>query len=139
MIELKNYLRTSFDKAVLFDTDVVIDFLKGDKRSTTFFDTYVFSGLLTPTISSFTAAELFSVARDKREEQNLDLWLSSAFDILEMDYQTLKEAGILKKTHKMQMSNAIIAAVATKERIPLLTSNSEQYRKLNMRIFKPYV
>lgn len=139
MIELKNYLRTSFNKVLLFDTDLVADFLKGDKRCTTFFEDYVFAGLLTSTISSYTAGELFLGTRDKREEQNLDLWLSRVFDVLDMNYEILKEAGILKKKYKMRIGDAIIAATAIKERIPLLTLNPDTYRKLNIKIFKPYV
>jgi len=139
MIELKNYLRTSFNKVLLFDTDLVADFLKGDKRCISFFETYVFSGLLTPTISSFTAAELFLGARDKREEQNLDLWLSSVFEVMDADYGVMKEAGILKRKNRMVIGDAVIAATAMKERVPLLTLNPDKYRKLNIKIFNPYV
>ena len=139
MIELKNYLRTSFSRVLLFDTDLVADFVKGDKRCIAFFEDYVFAGLLTPTISSFTAGELFLGARDKREEQNLDLWLSNVFDVLDTNYEILREASILKKKYKMVMGDAIIPATATKEKIPLLTLNPDTYRKLDIKIFRPYV
>jgi len=138
MIELKNYLRTSFNKLVLFDTSVVLDYLRGDPRAKSFFDDYVFGGLLTPAISTLTVGELFMGVRDKQEENTLNLWLTGLFDVIGSDYETLKKAGLLRRQRSIKMGDAMIAATAMGEHIPLLTNKMEQYRGLNLKIFKPY-
>lgn len=139
MIELKNYLRTSFNKSVLFDTDLVIDLLKGDSRAVSFFEEYVFSGALTPVVSSMSIAELFMFARDKSEEMDLDHWMGSVFDIAEADYRISKEAGLLKRKNGIKIADAIVAATAIVNRIPLVTRSPDSYRRLDLKVFKPYV
>jgi predicted nucleic acid-binding protein len=118
---------------------LVVDFLKGDNRAVSFFEEYVFSGALTPVLSSMSVSELFMFARDKGEEMDLDHWLNSVFDIAEADYPISKEAGLLKRKNGVKIADAIIAATATANRIPLVTRSPDSYRRLDLRVFKPYV
>lgn len=138
MNELRNYLRTSFNKSVLFDTGVILDFLVGDKRAKAFFEEFVFPGQLTPVISVQTASELFMAARDKGEETDLDHWLSSVFDITPISYDISKHAGLLKRGKGLSASGAVLAATSVALRIPLATNSPEAYKKANIRAFKPY-
>jgi len=138
MNELNGYLKTSFDKRVLFDTGVAIDYLMGDKRAQAFFEEFVFTGQLTPVLSSQSVCELFMAARNKKEETNLSHWVSSVFDVASVDYEIAKQAGLLKRGTKSTSSDMIIAATALILRIPLITTNPSPYRKAEIRIFAPY-
>lgn len=139
MNELTNYLRTSFNKSVLFDTGIVIDYLAGDKRAKAFFEEYVFSGKLTPVLSSQSVGEIFTGARNKREEADIDKWFSSLFDIALVDYAVSKQAGLLKRSAGIRLADCVIAATAINRKIPLVTTLPESYRRVNLRIFKPYL
>ena len=138
MIELKSYLRTSFSKSVLFDTGTIIDYLRGEPKAVSFFDDYVFSGLLTPSVSALTIGELFMGVRDKREETSLDLWLTNLFDVVGLDHTVLKQAGLLRKQRSIGMGDAIIAATALTEHTPIITPKPSAYRNLNLKVFQPY-
>lgn len=139
MNELTNYLKTSFNKRVLFDTDVVVDFLAGNKMAKAFFEEYVFPAKLTPVLSSQTVCELFMAARNKREEMALDKWLSNIFDLAEIDFNISKEAGLLKRGTEMSSGDSLIAATSKILSLPLITTNPDAYKKVDLRIFKPYL
>ena len=139
MNELRNYLRTSFNKSVLFDTGVIVDFLVGDKKVKAFFEEYVFSGQLTPVVSSHTISEVFMAARNKKEETELEQWLSNIFDMSEINYEISKQAGLLKRGNGIRVGDAVIAATASTMRIPLVTTTPEAYRRADIRVFKPHV
>lgn len=136
---LKNYLKTSFSKSVLFDTGVLVDFLVGDKKVISFFEEYVFSGQLTPTISTLTVSELFMAARNKKEEAELEQWLKGLFDILPLNYDVAKTAGLMKRNNKTRPPDAIIAATANFYKLPLVTTSPEEYRGLDLRLFGPHI
>ncbi len=138
MRELTNYLKTSFDKRALIDTGVLVDFLVGDKRVSAFFEEHVFSGQVTPVISSQTVSELFMATRNKKEESELEQWLNNVFDLAEVSYEIAKEAGIMKKSKGVRVGDAIIASTAQVSKIPLITTNPESYRRAGIKTFKPY-
>jgi len=139
MNELRNYLKTSFSKGVLFDTGVIVDFLVGDKKVIAFFEEYVFTGQLTPIISSQTLSELFMATRNKKEEGELDQWISSTFDLSELTYEIAKQAGLLKRGNGIRVGDSVIAATALTHKIPLITTTPELYRKADLKIFKPHI
>jgi predicted nucleic acid-binding protein len=122
----------------LFDTGVIVDFLVGDKKVQSFFDEYVFSGQLTPVISAQTLAELFMAARNKREETELEQWLSKVFDVCEVSALVAKEAGLLKRGNGIRAGDTTIAATASVLKIPLVTTTPELYRRAEIRTFKPF-
>lgn|GEM_PF-1734846 len=138
MNELRNYLRTSFSKSVLLDTGVVIDFLMGDKKAVAFFDEHVSPARITPVLSGQSVSELFMAARNRGEETKLDRWISSVFDIAEVNYAIAKEAGLLKRSTGINPSASIVAATAKHLGIPLVTTNPESYRRTEAKIFRPY-
>ena len=138
MNELRNYLKTSFNKSVLVDSGVIVDFLIGDKKAMAFFEEFVFSGKMTPVLSSQSVCELFMAARNKKEESELDQWISSVFDIAEVTYPIAKGAGLIKRGNGIRVGDTIIAATSNALRIPVVTSSPESYRRANIRTFKAY-
>jgi len=138
MSDLNGYLKTSFDKRVLFDTGVVVDYLMGDKRAQAFYAEFVFTGQLTPVLSAQSVCELFMAVRNKKEDGDLAQWLLSVFDIANVDYKIGKLAGLLKRGAKITSSDLIIASTASILKIPLVTTNPAPYRKADIRIFAPY-
>ncbi len=138
MNDLRNYLKTSFSKSALLDTGVIADFLVGDKRVREFFEEFVFSGQMTPVVSTQTVCELFMAVRDKREETSLDNWLSTVFDIADIKYEIARDAGRLKRGNGARTGDAIIAATAAALRLPLVTTKPELYRKAEIKLFRPH-
>jgi len=136
---LRDYLKTSFSKSVLFDTGVLVDFLVGDKRIMAFFEEYVFPGRLTPVVSAQTVFEVFMATRNKREETEIEQWISGLFDIVEVSYDIAKQGGVLKRSNGIRAGDCIIAATAQQKNMPLVSTNPEAYRKANIRAFKPYL
>lgn len=138
MSALSDYLRTSFNKSVLFDTGVIVDFLVGGKKTQSFFEEFVFSGQLTPVISSQTLCELFMAARNRKEETEIDQWVSKVFDVCEVSYEIAKEAGMFKRSNGLRAGDTIIAATASVLKIPLITTTPDPYRRADIRVFRPY-
>ena len=138
MNELTNYLRASFNKSALFDTGIVVDYLMGDPKAKAFFEEYVFPGKLNPVISAQTACELFMAARGKREESELDQWVSKLFDVAPVSYPVAKTGGLMKRSNGVRAGDCMVAATAASLGIPLITTDPELYRKSGLRIFKPY-
>jgi predicted nucleic acid-binding protein len=122
----------------VFDTGIVVDFLVGDKRAKAFFDEHVLSGQVTPVLSPQSVSELFMATRNKKEEAELEQWLSAVFDIAPLSYEVGKEAGLLKRSNGIRASDAIIASTAKILRVPLVTTKPELYRRSGLRTFKPY-
>ncbi len=138
MNDLRNYLKTSFNKSVLFDTGLIVDFLVGDPKTRLFFEDFVFSGHLTPVISAQTVCELFAAARNTKEESHLNYWLTNVFDVVEITYEIGKRAGLMKRNSGIYLGDAIIASTSILLGIPLVTTRPELYRKTDIRIFRPY-
>jgi len=138
MNDLRNYLKTSFNKSALFDTGIIVDFLVGDSKTKAFFEEFVFSGQLTPVVSSQTVCELFMAARNTKEETDLNHWMSSVFDMAEVTYGIAKQAGLMKRGNGARSGDALIASTALSLGLPLITTKPELYRKADMKIFRPY-
>jgi len=138
MNELTIYLKRSFNKRVLLDTGIVIDFLAGEPKAKSFFEEHVFSGQLTPAISSQTVSELFMATRNKKEETELDQWLSKVFERVDVTYDIAKNAGLIKRSNGVRVGDIFIAATAITLGIPLVTTTPEAYRRVDVKTFRPY-
>ena len=110
----------------LVDTDVLIDFLRGDLRAAKFLeetqgDLYV---------SAITVAELYSGVRSVAEERALDQFLL-AFQTVEVDRQIAKAAGQYRqqfsKSHGTGLADALIAACAEARHAILVSLNRRHF------------
>ena len=114
------------NKRKLLDTDVLIDFLRGNKHAISYFRTnYEFI-----CFSAITVAEIFSGIRGKKEETEVQR-LFAIFPIIETTKEIGQEAGKLVKTyrpsHSVEIPDAIIAATCLKSNLELVTLNIKHY------------
>ena len=113
---------------ILCDTNILIEFYKGNSEIVQELKEIGFSNL---TISNITAGELYFGARDKRElgqiKRNLGLLnqIPINADISERFLELLEEFAL---SHRLSVPDALIAATAISQKIPLYTLNLKDFR-----------
>ena len=116
-------------KPILIDTDVMIDYLRGNEKAVSFLRKHADHIAL----SSITVAELYAGVRNGAEEETLDA-LMALFRIVPVTGQNAKLGGLLKRTfgrsHGVGLADAIIAATAQLENAELATLNTKHYPML---------
>lgn len=116
-------------KLILIDTDVMIDYLRGNEKAVSFLRKHADHVAL----SSITAAELYAGVRNGAEEETLDA-LMALFRIVPVTGQNAKLGGLLKRTfgrsRGVGLADAIIAATAQLENAELATLNTKHYPML---------
>ncbi len=112
--------------AILVDTDVLIDFLRGNGKAITFIDEFSAHIILSPII----VAELYTGVKGTDELSVLDNFVS-LFRVIPIDSEIAKAGGLYKrdfgKSHGVGIADAILAATADKENAELKTLNVKHY------------
>jgi len=112
--------------AILVDTDVLINFLRGNDKAITFIDEFSPHIIL----SSIVIAELYAGVKGAIELSVLDNFVS-LFRVVPIDSEIAKAAGVYKrdfgKSHRVGLADAILAATADKETAELKTLNVKHY------------
>jgi predicted nucleic acid-binding protein len=112
--------------AILVDTDVLIDFLRGNDKAITFIDEFSPHIIL----SSIVVAELYAGVKGANELSVLDNFVS-LFRVVPIDSEIAKAAGVYKrdfgKSHGVGLADAILAATADKETAELKTLHVKHY------------
>ena len=113
-------------KRVLVDTDVMVDFLRGNPKAIALLQTHSDWGIL----SSIIAAELYAGVRDDEELKKLDS-LISLFRVVPVSKELARAGGLYKKhyakSHGVGLADAIISATAEAENADLKTLNAKHY------------
>ncbi len=116
--------------AILVDTDVLIDFLRGNDKAIAFMDEF-FPHIV---LSSIVVAELYAGVKGDDELAVLDNFIS-IFRQLPVDAEVAKAGGLYKrdfgKSHGVGLADAILAATADKENAELKTLNVKNYPMIN--------
>lgn len=111
---------------VLVDTDIMVDFLRGNPNAVTLIKKYSDRIIL----SSLVIAELYAGAKGDEELTILDD-LVSLFQIIPVSIAIAKAGGLYKnnyaKSHGIGIADAIIAATAQSENAALITLNIKHY------------
>lgn len=122
--------------AVLLDTDVVIDFLRGHGRAIAYFQNLQ----IPPSLSCCSVAELYAGVRDGPERLHLDAFMRG-LTILPITHQIAEQGGLFRrdygKTHGVGLIDALIAATANVHGLPLVTFNVRHYPQLK-KVSAPY-
>ncbi len=116
-------------KQVLLDTDVLIDFFRGNGKAVTF----VKANNSRIILSSIVVAELFAGVKGDAEQTVLQDFIS-LFRVIPVTTEIGKAGGLYKrdygKTHGVGLAYAILAATAEAETAELKTLNTKHYPML---------
>jgi len=113
---------------ILCDTNVMIEFYRGNEEVINIFDSVGVSNLA---VSVITTGELFYGARDKRELRKLRDHISLIQEIpLDEEISAVYLAYLEKYalSHRLSIPDALIAATAMRYAIPLYTLNIKDFR-----------
>jgi predicted nucleic acid-binding protein len=105
---------------VLVDTDVLVDHLRGHHRFA--------PGKDAIHVSSVTRAELFS---GRRAEEARVRRLLDPFTELPVDRAVAERAGRIRRTSRIGMADALIAATVIQHRLTLVTRNAGDFAPLS--------
>jgi len=123
----------------LLDTNVIIDYLRGDSVKILLLQKYVSLGSLLYSCE-ITVAEIFSGMREK-ERENTEHFLNTLFYV-PIDQSTAKNAGEFRKIYRARgkqitLADALIASVAVAHNLILLTDNIKDYPMPELKKEKP--
>ena len=117
-------------KEKLVDTDVLIDFLRGNEKAIELINTISPHIILSPIV----VAELFAGVKGDDELSVLNNFISF-FRIVPIDTEIAKMGGLYKrdfgKSHGIGLADALLAATAYQENAEILTLNIKHYPMVN--------
>jgi predicted nucleic acid-binding protein len=121
---------------MLVDTDVLIDYLKGNSLAVDFIE----QNIDQVSVCSITIAELYQGIRNKREKEILDLFVSE-LRVFSITGDIAIRAGLLRKeygkSHSSGLADCIIAATAMSHGMKLATLNLKHFPMIDT-AFTPY-
>ncbi|AAO90746.2 type II toxin-antitoxin system VapC family toxin [Coxiella burnetii] len=124
---------------LLLDTDIIIDFLRGQESAVKFIEKT--AAKVVCHISTLTIAELYVGARDGEEYGVLERFLQ-IFTAIEVSPQIAQLGGLFRrdygKSHGTGLADAIIAATTQCISAKLVTLNKKHYPMLK-NIHVPYL
>ncbi len=118
-------------KAVI-DSDVLIDYLQGNKQAKAELDQYD-----DPRYSIVSWMELMCGADTEAEQEAVELLLHSMKRV-ELGMDVARKAVEFRKTRKLKLPDAIILASADTEGCILVTRNTKDFEIADPRIRVPY-
>jgi hypothetical protein len=115
--------------AILVDTDVLVDFLRGHRKAVAFVNANANRLIL----SSIVVAELYAGVKGEAEEAALEDFVS-LFHVVPVSAEIAKAGGLYKrdygKSHGVGLADAVLAATAEAENAELKTLNTKHYPML---------
>ncbi|NJN70715.1 MAG: type II toxin-antitoxin system VapC family toxin, partial [Nitrospira sp.] len=114
---------------LLLDTDVLIEYLRGREEAVSYLES-LGEDLA---VSAITVAELYAGVRGETEREALDRFMG-AFVVIPVTQEVAVAAGDLRRrwgpSHGTDLPDAILAATAESNRLPLVTFNVRHYPML---------
>jgi predicted nucleic acid-binding protein len=116
-------------RPILLDTDILIDFFRGNKKAEAFINTYNARIIL----SSIVVAELYAGVKGDSEQSAIDEFVS-LFRVVPVSADIGKAGGLYKrnygKSHGVGLADGILAATVETENAELKTLNIKHYPML---------
>jgi predicted nucleic acid-binding protein len=112
--------------AIIVDTDILINFLRGKEKARDFFVSQLNKAVLC--CSVITVAEIYAGMKE-HEKAKTDELLNS-LDIVPVDRSIAEKAGHYKKNikgHGLELDDCLIAATAFVKKARLATGNGKHY------------
>jgi len=126
------------NKKWLFDTDVLIDYLRGSQKASTFLTKVIEDSICY--LSVITVAELYAGVREGEERAVLENFLN-AFEIVTLNENMSRDGGLHRrdhgKSHGVGLADALIAATAISCDATLVTLNKKHFPMLQS-VHVPY-
>jgi len=114
---------------LLFDTDVLVDFLRGEPEANRFLSSREEAFL----VSVISVAELYAGVRSESEAEAINTFLRG-FETVPVSGNLARKGGRLRSSysssHGTELAAAIIAATAREEQARLVTRNEKHYPML---------
>jgi len=111
---------------MLVDTDVLVDFLRGDERAVSF----IYENSSRIILSPIVIAELNAGVKGDAELSALNSFVSF-FRVVQIDSEIAKSGGLYKRdfgrSHGVGLADALLAATADRENADLKTLNVKHY------------
>lgn len=121
---------------VLFDTDVLIEYLRGKDQAQTYIDNIQDVVYM----SSISMAELYAGVRKGEESRKLDVFIET-FEVISLNKNIAKIGGLYrnqyKPSHGTGLADALIAATAKEIDAQVITFNIKHFPMLD-NVIKPY-
>ena len=115
--------------AYLVDTNVMVDFTRGNVKAADYLDSLGDACRL----SAITALEMIGGARSQREVNDLDVMIS-AYEQIPPTAEIARRAYYLMNTHAksagLQTLDSLIAATALEEGLTLVTKNRKHFQMI---------
>jgi len=116
-------------KAILLDTDVLVDFFRGYSKAVAFVNANSSRIIL----SAIVIAELYAGVKGDAEQATIEKFVS-LFRVIPLGVEIAKAGGLYKrdygKSHGVGLADAILAATAELENAELKTLNIRHYPML---------
>jgi len=110
----------------LLDTDVLIDYLRGNDQAVNYINAHSRQIIL----SAVSVAELYAGVRDGEERKELDEFVG-LFPIFPVTVETARVGGLYKrdyfKSHRIGLADALIAAAAKIHNADIKTLNTKHF------------
>ena len=120
----------------LFDTDVLIEYLRGKNEAQTYIDNIQDVVYM----SSISTAELYAGVRKGEELRKLEVFIET-FEVINLNKNIAKIGGLYrnqyKPSHGAGLADALIAATAKEIGAQVITFNTKHFPMLND-VIKPY-
>ncbi len=121
---------------LLFDTDVLIEYLRGKDEAKAYIDTI--QDVIY--ISSITMAELYAGVRKGAESKRLESFIET-FEVISLNKDIAKMGGLYRNqynpSHGAGLADALIAASAKEIGAQVITFNIKHFPMLD-NVIKPY-
>jgi predicted nucleic acid-binding protein len=121
---------------LLIDTDVLIDYLRGQPQSVQYLENLTELIL----VSAITIAELYGGVREGKERKALDEFVR-VFEIVPVNDEIAVKGGLYRrdyfKSHNVGLADAIIAATSDIKNASLVTLNQKHFPML-INVIVPY-
>ncbi len=126
-------------RALLIDSDILIDHLRKEKKALDFLDAEIEKDSLL-FLSVISRAEIYAGIRKGEEEA-----VNSLFEIItpvNVDTAIADKSGEylrkFSKSHALNIGDAVIAATASEMKLSLMTRNVKHYPMKDIEVLKPY-
>ncbi len=121
---------------LLFDTDVLIEYLRGKDEAKSYIDNI--QDIIY--MSSITMAELYTGVRKGTESRRLEIFIET-FEVISLNSTIAKIGGLYRNqynpSHGIGLADALIAATAKEIDAQVITFNIKHFPMLD-NVIKPY-